>query len=44
MVIVWNAAVVLIAIVWMEYMCYPGGFDPVAEFPLAGLSLAVLRS
>ena len=28
----------------LEYMSYTGGFDPVAGFPLVGLSLAVLRS
>ena len=28
----------------LEYMSYTGGFDPVAGFPPAGLSLAVLRS
>ena len=28
----------------LEYMSYTGSFDPVAWFPPAGLSLAVLRS
>ena len=28
----------------LEYMSYTGGFAPVAVFPPAGLSLAVLRS
>ena len=28
----------------LEYMRYTGGFDSVAGFPPAGLSLAVLRS
>ena len=28
----------------LAYMSYTGGFDPVAGFPPAGLSLAVLRS
>ena len=28
----------------LEYMGYTGGFDPVAGFPPAGLSFAVLRS
>ena len=42
MVIVWNAAIVSIAMVWS--MSYTGGFDPVAGFPPTRLSLAVLRS
>ena len=45
MVIVLNAAIVSIAMVWnIPGMSYAGGFDRVAGFPPAGLSLAVLRS
>ena len=41
MVIVWNAAIVFIA---MEYLQYTGGFDQMAGFSLAGLWLSVLMS